>query len=125
MQIDVSFRPGVVVDGDWNIHPVTLRERDGQIEIDEEILKDFETGGAAAERAMDGGRHHSHPPGGDRIGHWDRDGGSSVLIGDDLRIDVKGFREIRTHMRCRSRIRLQPYVVSQDYRGSAASTKDC
>ena len=33
---------GVVVDGDRNGHAVALGQGDGQIEIDEEVLKDFE-----------------------------------------------------------------------------------
>ena len=44
LQADVAARAGVVVDGHRNRDAIALRQGDRQIEIDEEILKDFEAG---------------------------------------------------------------------------------
>ena len=52
LEADVAARAGIVVYGHWNRDPVALRERDWQVEIDEEILKDFQARSGAAQRAV-------------------------------------------------------------------------
>ena len=47
-QAHVATRGRVVVDGHRNRHAVALGEGDGQIQVHEEILEDFQTGYATA-----------------------------------------------------------------------------
>ena len=90
---------GVVVDGDRNGDAIALGEGDGQIEIDEEVLEDFEAGEAEPSAPRLRGGEHGHAPGGDGVGDGDGDAGVAVAVGDDLGVDVEGFGEVGANMR--------------------------
>ena len=99
LQAHVAGGGRVVVGGDGNGDAIALREGDGQIEIDEEILKDLEAAGAAAERAVRGGGQHRHAPRGDGVRHRNHDAGAAIAVGDDFGIDVERLREVGAHVR--------------------------
>ena len=99
LQADVSVRAGVVVDGHRNRDAVALGERDWQIEIHEEILKDLQARSGAAQRAVRGGSHHRHAPGVMESAMGIGNAGAAVLIGDDFRIDVERLGEVGAHVR--------------------------
>ncbi len=108
LQSHVSLCADIVVHGDGNIDSVALGECHRQIQVDEEILKNLQGGGSAAERAVDSGGHHSHSPSGDRICQRYRDCCGAVLVRNDLRIDVESLGEVGAHTRRRADPRLLP-----------------
>ncbi len=114
---DVAACAGVVVDANRNGDAIALGEGDGQVEVDEEVLEDFEAGGAAAECAVLGGGEHGHAPGGDGVGDGDGDAGVAVGVGDDFGIDVEGFGEVGADVRSRAVRPLRSCVVN-DHTGS-------
>ncbi len=71
----------------------------GQIEIHEEVLKYLQARSRAAECAGSSGGQHGHAPRGNGVGNRNGDVGVALGVGDDLRIDVERFREVRANMR--------------------------
>src|SRR5262249_43902537 len=68
LEVHAAVRAGIVVDSDWKGYAIALCQRDGKIEIHEEILKDLNAGIGAAESPFRCGGKHGHPPRGDGIG---------------------------------------------------------
>ena len=83
-QADVAAGGRVVVDGHRDRNAVALRERDGQIEIGEEVLEDLDGSMFRCRARRARWTPHRHAPGGDGIGQRNRDGravaGASVMI---------------------------------------------
>ena len=99
LEADLAGLAGVVVNRDGERDLVALSERDGKIEIDEEVLKDLQARGGSAECAGGGGGEHGHAPRGDGVGNRDRDVSVALGVGDDLGIDVERFREVGADVR--------------------------
>src|SRR5262249_52305795 len=84
---------GVVVDDDRHGHLVAARQGDGQVEIDEERLKDLDRGLRGAEPAVGGDGAGGQPPGGDGVGEGEGAAGLAVVVGDEFGVPEEGFRE--------------------------------
>jgi hypothetical protein len=94
LKCDAAGFAGVVVDGDRDGDAVALGKGDGEIEVDEEVLEDFEAAGSGAQRAGLGGGEHGHAPSGDGVRDGDGYGGVAVGVGEYLRVDVERLREV-------------------------------
>src|ERR1700688_2254466 len=101
LEMYVTFRIGVIVDGHRNRDLVALRQRDWEIEIHEKVLKDLEARSRRAEVTVLRGGQHGHTPRSDIVRERYGNAGITVAIRDDLRIDIKRLGKVGTHVNVR------------------------
>ncbi len=92
-------RGQVVVDRHRDRDRVALRDRDRQVEVDEEVLEDADRRGRRAERAARRRRERRHAPGGDRVGHRHADRRAPRAVGDQRRVGIERLGEVAAHAR--------------------------
>ena len=105
LKLHVARFVGVVVDRDRYRDSITLGDRDGKIEVDEEVLEHLQGGRCGAECAAASGRKHGHAP--RRNGVCNRKGSArvAVTVRDDFGSDEECFRKIRAGVRLRLHVR--------------------